>query len=121
MKSILQTSLCVAALFWVAGAGWAAVGSRPAFVGNLQPSNQGVVQRLVEGRDVDLVVLNGGWFEGIQVGMNCELMDGAARVAELIVIDAWVDGAVALILQVEEDERITPGQVARPKLISATF
>lgn len=99
----------------------ASTDNRPGFVGQLEPSNQATVRALVEGRAVDLVVLDGGWFEGLQIGMNCELTDGPARIAHLIIIDAWIDGAIALILDVEQDERIAVGQVARPKLISATF
>jgi hypothetical protein len=113
---IQKTALLTLVLFVSsAGAGFA----RPQFVGNLEPSNTASIERIVTGRETDLVIIDSGWVEGFQTGMACWVGSPEGINGEILLVAVRMDYAIGLITDREEGATIAAGDSVTIKTITA--
>lgn len=73
------------------------------------------VLALRAGTDADLVVLSGGYAQGLRPGMVCVVLRQRASVARVIIAESRETRAVALVLAVAPGEEIRPGDQAEAR------
>lgn len=117
MSSIPQKAFLLASLICLMGAGSAF--ARPQFVGNLEPSNQAMIERVAVGREADLVIIDSGWVEGFQIGMACWVGTNEGLKGEILLVAVRLDYAIGLITDLEEGAAITAGDMVTIKTVSA--
>lgn len=83
----------------------------------LYSPNAARIASIVPSLDADVVVLEGGLANGIRMGMVCRITRGPVEIGELVVIESTRDRAAALILNLNPDNVIQTGDVARVKTI----
>jgi hypothetical protein len=64
--------------------------------GSLEPSNIAHISRIIEGK-ADVVLLDGGLYQGFRNGVNCVIQRKGATVASLVVVATQETRAAALI------------------------
>jgi hypothetical protein len=134
MFSLRSSILCTAAGILLAASGWlraedattewhtpllANAGSRttnidrPYWVDeSLEPSGHARIARMVEGK-ADVVMLDGGLYQGFRTGVVCTVQREGAPVAQLIVVASEQHRAAALITALPNTVIITPGDEVR--------
>ncbi len=73
------------------------------------------VVALRAGTDADLVVLSGGYAQGLRPGMVCAVLRQRTPVARVIIAESCEIRAVALVLAVAPGEEIRPGDQAQAR------
>lgn len=80
-------------------------------------SNTASVAALFAGRDADLVLVDAGFDSGFCTGARCSIERAGVPVAEVIVAEASRERAVALITQIENNQKIQTGDTVKLKTI----
>ncbi len=80
-------------------------------------SNTASVAALFAGRDVDLVLVDAGFDSGFCTGARCSIERAGVPVAEVVVAEASRERAVALITQIENNQKIQTGDTVKLKTI----
>jgi hypothetical protein len=75
------------------------------------------VVTIAAGTAQDLVVLDGGWAQGLQRGMVAVALEAGDPKARLLIAEATEERAVALILELSPDHVLQPGDTVRRSLI----
>ncbi len=132
--SLHRTLACLLTTAVLAGAGWVCAqtaptewhapmllpGNRPTADNNrprwveepLAPTSGAHITRMVEGR-ADVVVLNGGYYQGFRNGVICNVEHGGTPVARLIVVSAEENRSAALITDLPKNVILVPGDNVR--------
>lgn len=100
MRSL--STLLAASLFTVLGAGEPALGSAGS-------QGRAPVESVVAGRESDLVLIQGGYALGLRPGMVCSVNRLTAPVAQVVIVEANVERAVALVLSLAPSAEILAG------------
>lgn len=79
------------------------------------PAYTGTLQTIEEGLAADLVFLQGGLQRGFQNGMLLEVVQDGTPVAKLIVVGSQPTVSAALILNINPEAVIQPGDPVRVK------
>lgn len=91
----------------------------PGFVyQSLYADNRGAVFGVYEARHADFVLIAGGFDSGFRRGMVCQVSAGQAEVAEIILVDVRENSSAALILDLQSESMIEPGQSVRIKTVN---
>lgn len=99
--SLLPTVLA-ASLFTVLGAGELALGSAGS-------RGRALVGSVVAGRESDLVKVQGGYASGLRPGMVCAVTRSTEPVAQVIIVEADTERAIALVLSLAPSAEILSG------------
>ncbi len=70
-------------------------------------------------RVADLVLLNGGFNQGLRSGMICRISRGPTEVAEVLLVDLRPTCSSALILSIAPKQSIRAGDLARIKILKS--
>jgi len=90
----------------------------PSFVhGSIYSSNSAEVSSINQNLSADVVILNGGLEQGLRRGMVCTAERNIKTIGELIIIESNSNCAAALILDLETNTTIQPGDTVRIKTI----
>lgn len=94
-------------------------GELPSFVFDpLYADNEGSVYGVYEARQADLVLVKGGFDSGFRQGMVCKVSKGAAQIGEVLLVNVRNNCSAALILDLEPETTIEPGQSVRIKTVN---
>ena len=110
MIPAMRTAIASLSVLLVAvlGAGEAAPG--PAVSVGAAP-----VASVVSGREADLVVVAGGYAQGLRPGMVCAVVRSGETVAKVIVAEATAERAVALVLTLAPSAEIRAGDAVEAR------
>jgi hypothetical protein len=87
--------------------------NRPYWVDeSIEPSGHARIARMVEGK-ADVVMLDGGLYQGFRTGVVCTVQREGAPVAQLIIVASEEHRAAALITARPNTVIITPGDEVR--------
>ncbi len=90
---------------------------RPRWVDEpLIPSSRARIERVVKGTD-NVVVLDGGYYQGFRNGVICVVQHGDTPVARLIVVATEDNRCAALILDQPQDVILIPGDQVRLSIL----
>lgn len=91
--------------------------ARPAWADGAPAAQDVTVMAIEAGAAQDLVVLDGGLEQGLRRGMVAVASDRQGAKARLLVAEASADRAVALILALDSERSLEPGDTVRRSLI----
>jgi hypothetical protein len=97
LSTVLAASLCT-----VLGAGELALGSA-------ESQGRASVASVVAGRESDLVKVQGGYAAGLRPGMVCAVNRSTKAVAQVIIVEADAERAIALVLSLAPSAEILSG------------
>jgi len=94
----------------------AAIGIWQLAIGNLCAAPAAVVG-IESTRVADLILLRGGFNDGLRQGMVCRLIRGSTEIAEIVLVELRAQFSSALILNVAPNQSIRSGDVATIKIL----
>lgn len=93
----------------------------PSFVKEtIYSPNAAAVAKVVPSLATDIVVIDGGYEQGLRRGMVCTVSRGFRSIGEVIIIESRSDRSAGLILELVEDATIEAGDIARVKTIQTS-
>jgi len=84
---------------------------------SILPSGEAVVFGVTENKAADIVILDNGLDQGFRVGMVCEIIRQERLIGTIILVAVEADRAAGLIINLQPDNTITFGDVARIKTV----
>jgi hypothetical protein len=93
-----------------------AAASGPAWMDTAAPTGKAPIVAVARGAAMDYVILGGGWSQGLRRGMVLHVGSDATVKGRLLLAEVRADRAVALILDLDPDQSLSPGDLARRSL-----
>ncbi|MBR6798421.1 MAG: hypothetical protein IKM45_07050 [Opitutales bacterium] len=84
---------------------------------SISETNEASVVSVFAGRSVDVVLVDAGYDSDFCTGARCRVNRGAESVAEVIIVSAEQNRAVALITSLENNQTIQTGDTVKLKTI----